>query len=363
MITGPGAPGRTGGRRTRPSPSGPRGPRGPHPGPEPPHDVRWEARLERWLRIGSRWRRWWDANVARGRQPGRRRGRRRPRLARAVLDGRVGDRGRARARPARSSSTSRTRGRSTRCWSTPRRAHRRLELPPDGSRAARGRPRRHEHARGAAARARRVPGPRRRTVSWRSATRSTRPTSTATRAPGRRTARVFRIVHTGSLHTALGPPHREAGRLRRLIGGVVPGRRLPHALARLPARGRRATARGRPDARRPDRGRTSPASSPRQDRAVAERHPFVPPARVRAAPRDGRAAALGRPALPARCTTSPTGRRAGLVPQKTYEYLGRRPADPGRRARRRRPRPARRIGGRTALSPVRYRRDERRDRP
>jgi glycosyltransferase involved in cell wall biosynthesis len=31
------------------------------PGPEPPHDVRWEGRLERWLRMPSRWRRWWAA--------------------------------------------------------------------------------------------------------------------------------------------------------------------------------------------------------------------------------------------------------------------------------------------------------------
>lgn len=33
------------------------------PGPEPPHDVRWEGRLERWLRVPSRWRRWWTATV------------------------------------------------------------------------------------------------------------------------------------------------------------------------------------------------------------------------------------------------------------------------------------------------------------
>jgi glycosyltransferase involved in cell wall biosynthesis len=35
------------------------------PDPEPPHDVRWEGRLERWLRVPSRWRRWWAANVVR----------------------------------------------------------------------------------------------------------------------------------------------------------------------------------------------------------------------------------------------------------------------------------------------------------
>src|SRR5215207_1120549 len=29
------------------------------PAPEPPHGVAWEARLERWLRVPPRWRRWW----------------------------------------------------------------------------------------------------------------------------------------------------------------------------------------------------------------------------------------------------------------------------------------------------------------
>jgi glycosyltransferase involved in cell wall biosynthesis len=34
-------------------------------GPEPPHGLRWEARLERWARIPARWRRWWAANLLR----------------------------------------------------------------------------------------------------------------------------------------------------------------------------------------------------------------------------------------------------------------------------------------------------------
>ncbi len=32
-------------------------------GREPPHGVRWEARLERWARLPARWQRWWSANL------------------------------------------------------------------------------------------------------------------------------------------------------------------------------------------------------------------------------------------------------------------------------------------------------------
>src|ERR687891_2251424 len=33
------------------------------PGPEPAHGARWEGRAERWLRVPTRWQRWWFANV------------------------------------------------------------------------------------------------------------------------------------------------------------------------------------------------------------------------------------------------------------------------------------------------------------
>ena len=52
---------RTGGRRTNRRGGRARGPRGPHrrtgTAPRRPR----EGRFERWLRVGSRWRRWWDA--------------------------------------------------------------------------------------------------------------------------------------------------------------------------------------------------------------------------------------------------------------------------------------------------------------
>ena len=32
-------------------------------GSEPPHGVRWEARLERWARIPARWQRWWSSRL------------------------------------------------------------------------------------------------------------------------------------------------------------------------------------------------------------------------------------------------------------------------------------------------------------
>lgn len=32
-------------------------------GPQPPHGVPWEARLERWARVPARWQRWWSSNL------------------------------------------------------------------------------------------------------------------------------------------------------------------------------------------------------------------------------------------------------------------------------------------------------------
>jgi glycosyltransferase involved in cell wall biosynthesis len=138
--------------------------------------------------------------------------------------------------------------------------------------------------------------------------------------PPERRDTAFRIVHTGSLHTELGLAHRRSARLRRVLGGssldadlltrsVV---FLVEALERL----------GRAEPRLGDRlqlhlaGELTPADLD----AVAGR-PFV--------------RTVGR--LPHRETVGlmrsadllflpmhelPQGRRAGLIPYKTYEYLG-----------------------------------------
>ena len=166
----------------------------------------------------------------------------------------------------------------------------------------------------------------------------------------------FRIVHTGSMHTDLGLRQREESRARRLRGGRVARRRLPHALARLPAgRGRgRDRSSGRSSSGRVEVLLAGVFTD--QDRAVAARYPFVT---LRDFVPHAETIDLMRSAdllfLPMH--DLPRGGRAGLVPQKTYEYLAAAPAGPGRGPRRRRARSAR---GRRRRAAVPARRTPRR---
>ena len=130
---------------------------------------------------------------------------------------------------------------------------------------------------------------------------------------------VFRIVHTGSMHTDLGEHLRRTRIRRRLLGGTDPGLEvltrshvfLVRALARLIA--------------------SEPALADRielqlageltaADRAVAAGHGFVrtpgllPHSATMALMRRADLLFLPMHDLPA-------GRRAGLIPYKTYEYL------------------------------------------
>jgi len=135
-----------------------------------------------------------------------------------------------------------------------------------------------------------------------------------------RDGQVFRIVHTGSLHTDLGMRLRRTRRWRRLLGGAQPGLDILtrshvfvlEAIARL--------LRAEPSLH----GRVElhlAGALTESDRAVAERHDFV---RIPGLLRHREAVALMRSAdllfLPMH--ELPPGARAGLIPYKTYEYLG-----------------------------------------
>jgi hypothetical protein len=130
---------------------------------------------------------------------------------------------------------------------------------------------------------------------------------------------VFRIVHTGSMHTDFGARLRATRGRRRLLGGTFPGLDiltrshvfLLEAIAALIAAD--AGMRGRIELHLA--GALTDA-----DRAVAERHDFV---RMPGLLSHRDTVALMRSAdllfLPMH--DLPAGTRAGLIPYKTYEYL------------------------------------------
>jgi glycosyltransferase involved in cell wall biosynthesis len=129
----------------------------------------------------------------------------------------------------------------------------------------------------------------------------------------------FRIVHTGSLHTQLGLEHRSSARLRRLLGGTSTDvdihtrshvyllEAVERLIEREPELGRRVEVHLV--------GRLSEI-----DRAIAARHPFV---RTYGHLSHPETVAMARSAdllfLPMH--ELPAGRRAGIVPCKSYEYL------------------------------------------
>ena len=285
-------------------------------GPEPPHDVRWEARMERWLRVRSRWRRWWAASVVE--------------LA-GSLDGEV-DLVHASVAPYSTAESAVAVARRLRRplvldledpWALDEMLvyttalHRALERRRMGRvlRAADVVVMNTPEARRRVLEA--FPGlPADRVVAIRNAFDPDDFDGIAAPAadPG-----VLRIVHTGSLHTAAGLDHRAAGRLRRLRGGAVPGVDfltrshvfLLDAIERVVASD--PSLAGRIEVH------LAGVFTP-QDRAVAERHPFV---RLHEFVPHRETVPLLRSAdllfLPMH--DLPAGRRAGLVPQKTYEYL------------------------------------------
>jgi glycosyltransferase involved in cell wall biosynthesis len=130
---------------------------------------------------------------------------------------------------------------------------------------------------------------------------------------------IFRVVHTGSMHTDFGEHLRRTRMRRRILGGSLPGldvlTRSHVFLVEAIARALRADPSlvGRVELHLA--GELTPA-----DRAVADRHAFV---RTPGLLTHDDTVALMRTAdllfLPMQ--DLPTGVRAGLVPYKTYEYL------------------------------------------
>jgi glycosyltransferase involved in cell wall biosynthesis len=286
------------------------------PGPEPPHDARWEGRRERWLRMSSRWQRWWSANVVE--------------LAR-TLEHDV-DLVHASLAPYSTAESSvavaRMLGKPLLLdledpWALdemmvyPTRVHRRLEL------------RRMERAlTSATAVVMNTPEARTRVLRAFPALARTRvvsitnafdPLDFGAIAPQAPADGHFKIVHTGSLHTEMGRRHREAGALRRALGGAVPGVDfLPRSHVFL-LEAVRALIKEEPDLRDVIEVHLAGVFTD-EDRAVAAEHPYVRlheflPHRE-TLPIMSSADVLFLP-----MHDLPVGRRAGLVPQKTYEYL------------------------------------------
>ncbi len=285
------------------------------PDTEPPHGVRWEARLESWLRVPSRWERWWRAHAVEA----------------AEAMGAGADVVHASVAPYSSAATAiavaRRLGRPLVMdfedpWALdemlayPSRVHRRLALRQMG-----------RTLRAADAVVMNAPEARRRVLETFPFLDPGRvvaipnafdPDDFAAPVTRREDGR-FRIVHAGSLHTAAGLAQRSASRARRLLGGTVAGVDflprshvyLLEALAGLLQR--------RPELEPLVEVELAGAFM-EADREIAARYPFV---RLSEFVPHAQTLELMRTAdllfLPMH--DLPPGRRAGLVPHKTYEYL------------------------------------------
>jgi glycosyltransferase involved in cell wall biosynthesis len=188
-------------------------------GPEPPHDVRWEGRRERWLRMPSRWQRWWARSVV-------------P-LAAEVGSG--ADLVHASLAPYSTAESALQVARRLDKplildledpWALdemmvyPSRLHRRLE-----------RRRMRRVLRSADAVVMNTEEARRRVLASFPELSPERVFAIPNAydpldfdgVPSAAANGRFRIVHTGSLHTEMGLRHRSATRLRRAVGGTYPG--------------------------------------------------------------------------------------------------------------------------------------------
>jgi glycosyltransferase involved in cell wall biosynthesis len=130
---------------------------------------------------------------------------------------------------------------------------------------------------------------------------------------------VFRIVHTGSMHTDVGMRLRETRTRRRLLGGTFPGLDILTRSHVFLVEAIAAVMTADPSLR----GRIElhlAGALTDGDRAVAERHDFV---RLRGLLAHRETVGLMRSAdllfLPMH--DLPSGTRAGLIPYKTFEYL------------------------------------------
>jgi hypothetical protein len=131
---------------------------------------------------------------------------------------------------------------------------------------------------------------------------------------------VFRVVHTGSMHTDLGLHMRRTRRRRRLLGGTVEGVDFLTRSHYFLVEAIESVIRAEPSLRGRVELHLAGELTP-EDRAVAGRHDFV---RTPGLLTHGRTVALMRSAdllfLPMQ--DLPEGTRAGLIPYKTFEYVG-----------------------------------------
>ncbi len=131
---------------------------------------------------------------------------------------------------------------------------------------------------------------------------------------------VFRILHLGSLHTDFGLELRRTRRRRRLLGGDVPGLDVMTRTHVVAVEALEGLLRAEPSLR----GRVElllAGELTAADRAAAAGRPFVRELGVRSydeATRLARSADL----LFLPMHDLPAGHRAGLIPYKTYDYLG-----------------------------------------
>jgi len=131
---------------------------------------------------------------------------------------------------------------------------------------------------------------------------------------------IFRIVHSGYLHTDLGLRHRRAGRVRRLLGGMpIPGVDFLTRSHFYLLQAVEAVLQGAPSLRGVVQVHLVGAVT-EQDREVAAPYPFV---RFHEYKPHAETISLLQTAdllfLPMQ--DLPFGVRAGLVPGKTYEYM------------------------------------------
>ena len=316
VVTGPGAPAYRWTRRTRRYwPVTRSWTCVGSPGPEPVHGARWEGRLERWLRVPPRWQRWWE------------------RGATAAVDSlpEPVELVHASLRPYSAAGAAidiaRRLGRPLIVdledpWALdemmvyPTRLHRRLELRRMGHVLAAADAvvmNTEEAAHRVLETFPRLPGTLVRAIPNAFDSRAF-----AEAAPARSDGR-FRLVHTGSMHVDAGRRHREAGSIRRALGGSVDGVDfLPRSHVFL------IEALDRVFAARPElrglvelqfAGVLTPSERDDLERTASTVvHGFLPHPETVALIRSADLLFLPMHDLP-------TGRRATIVPHKTYEYV------------------------------------------
>lgn len=137
-------------------------------------------------------------------------------------------------------------------------------------------------------------------------------------APPRRDDGLFRIVHSGYLHTELGLEHRQRGTLRRLAGGAAPGVDFLTRSHVMLLRAMDALARSDPDVASLVELHLVGALTEADERALAGHHVrphgYLPHRETVELLRSADLLFLPMHDLP-------PGTRATIVPGKTYEYL------------------------------------------